>query len=69
MTAVEVRPADDSDVEAIAAIYVNAARAGWAHIFDEPSLKAIEPPVVVSEPNSRPPTRASGCSSQNEKGE
>jgi L-amino acid N-acyltransferase YncA len=45
MTAVEVRPADDSDVEAIAAIYVNAARAGWAHIFDEPSLKAIEPPV------------------------
>jgi hypothetical protein len=56
-------------VEAIAAIYVNAARAGWAHIFDEPSLKAIEPPVVVSEPNSRPPTRASGCSSQNEKGE
>ena len=45
MTAVEVRPADDSDVEAMAAIYVNAARAGWAHIFDEPSLKAIEPPV------------------------
>jgi L-amino acid N-acyltransferase YncA len=45
MTGVEVRPADDSDVEAIAAIYVNAARAGWAHIFDEPSLKAMEPPV------------------------
>src|SRR6266550_1395960 len=45
MTAVEVRPADDSDVEAMAAIYVNAARAGWVHIFDEPSLKAIEPPV------------------------
>jgi GNAT superfamily N-acetyltransferase len=45
MTAVEVRPADDSDVEAMAAIYVKAARAGWAHIFDEPSLKAIEPPV------------------------
>ena len=45
MTAVEVRPADDSDVEAMAAIYVNAARAGWAHIFDEPSLKAIGPPV------------------------
>src|SRR5205814_7532651 len=45
MTAVEVRPADDSDVEAMAAIYVNAARAGWAHIFDEPNLKAIGPPV------------------------
>jgi L-amino acid N-acyltransferase YncA len=45
MTAVEVRPAHDSDVEAMAAIYVDAARAGWAHIFDEPSLKAIEPPA------------------------
>ena len=40
-----MRPADDGDVEAIAAIYVTAARAGWAHIFDEPSLKAMEPPV------------------------
>ena len=29
----------------MAAIYVNAARAGWAHIFDEPSLQAIEPPA------------------------
>jgi GNAT superfamily N-acetyltransferase len=45
MTTVAVRPADDCDVEAMAAIYVDAARAGWAHIFDEPSLKAIEPPV------------------------
>ena len=45
MTSVEVRPADDSDVEAMAAIYVNAARAGWAHIFDEPRLKVIDPPV------------------------
>jgi GNAT superfamily N-acetyltransferase len=45
MTAVEVRPADGSDVEAMAAIYVNAARAGWAHIFDAPSLKTIKPPV------------------------
>ena len=31
MTAVKVRPADDSDVEAMAAIYVNAARTGWAN--------------------------------------
>ena len=40
-----MRPADDGDVEAIAAIYVTAARAGWAHIFDEPSPKAMEPPA------------------------
>jgi hypothetical protein len=45
MIVVRVRAADDSDVEAMAALYVNAARAGWAHIFDEPSLKAIEPPA------------------------
>ena len=45
MTALVVRSADDSDVEAMAAIYVNAARAGWAHIFDEPNLKDIEPPA------------------------
>src|SRR3954468_12338458 len=45
MTAVEVRPAAASDVEAMAAIYVSAARAGWAHIFGAPSLQAIEPPV------------------------
>jgi L-amino acid N-acyltransferase YncA len=59
MTGVEVRPADHSDVEAIAAIYVNAARAGWAHIFDEPSLKAMEPPVdrVRAELASTDPNR------------
>jgi GNAT superfamily N-acetyltransferase len=45
MPVVEVRAADDTDVEAMAAVYVDAARAGWAHIFDESSLKAIEPPV------------------------
>jgi hypothetical protein len=45
MTGIEVRPADESDLEAIAAIYVDAAQAGWAHIFDQPSLKAMEPPV------------------------
>jgi len=45
MTGIEVRPADAGDVEAIAAIYVNAARAGWAHIVDGPSLRAMEPPV------------------------
>jgi GNAT superfamily N-acetyltransferase len=45
MSAIDVRPADDSDVETIAAIYVNAARAGWAHIFDQPSLEALKPPV------------------------
>ena len=45
MSTVVVRPADDRDVEAMAAIYVNAARAGWAHIFDEPSLQVIEAPV------------------------
>lgn len=40
-----IRPADDSDVEMMAAIYVNAARAGWAHIFDERSREALKPPV------------------------
>jgi GNAT superfamily N-acetyltransferase len=45
MSAIGVRPADDGDVETIAAIYVNAARAGWAHIFDEASLDALKPPV------------------------
>src|SRR5437899_1835970 len=45
MTAIEVRPADDNDVETMAAIYVNAARDGWAHIFGEPSLEALKPPV------------------------
>jgi GNAT superfamily N-acetyltransferase len=45
MTAIDVRRAEESDVETIAGIYVNAARMGWAHIFDKPSLKALKPPV------------------------
>jgi L-amino acid N-acyltransferase YncA len=46
MIATEVRPADDSDVEAIAAIYVSAARAGWAHIFDQSTLEDLKPPAA-----------------------
>ena len=48
MAAVGVRRADDSDVEQMAAIYVNAARAGWAHMFEKATglpLAAVEPPV------------------------
>jgi GNAT superfamily N-acetyltransferase len=44
MAVIEVRSADDSDVGAMAAIYVDAAREGWAHIFGESSLEALEPP-------------------------
>ena len=40
-----VRPSDDSDVEAMATIYVSAARAGWAHIFGERNLETVQPPV------------------------
>jgi L-amino acid N-acyltransferase YncA len=42
---IEVRSADDGDVETMAAIYINAAREGWAHIFGESGLEALEPPV------------------------
>jgi L-amino acid N-acyltransferase YncA len=42
---IEVRSAKDNDVEAMAAIYVNAAREGWAHILGASSLEALEPPV------------------------
>ena len=45
MSTIDVRPADERDVQTIAAIYVNASRAGWAHIFDEPSLATLRPPV------------------------
>jgi hypothetical protein len=45
VTTIQVRSADDSDVEAMASIYVNAARGGWAHIFDVRSLEALKPPV------------------------
>jgi GNAT superfamily N-acetyltransferase len=41
---IEVRSADDGDVETMAAIYVNAAREGWAHIFGESGLEALQPP-------------------------
>jgi L-amino acid N-acyltransferase YncA len=45
MAVIEVRSAGDGDVEAMAAIYVDAAREGWAHIFGESALEALEPPV------------------------
>jgi GNAT superfamily N-acetyltransferase len=45
VTAVEVRLAHDGDVETMAAIYVTAARQGWAHIFGERNLETIQPPV------------------------
>jgi L-amino acid N-acyltransferase YncA len=45
MTAVEVRVANDNDVETMAAIYVAAARQGWAHIFGERNLETVQPPV------------------------
>jgi len=45
MTEVEVRPAHESDVEAMAAIYVTAARQGWVHIFGEHRLTTLKPPV------------------------
>jgi L-amino acid N-acyltransferase YncA len=45
VTATEVRPAHDSDVEMMAAIYVAAARQGWAHIYGERNLETIRPPV------------------------
>ncbi len=45
MTAVEVRLARESDVETMAAIYVAAARQGWAHIFGERNLETVQPPV------------------------
>jgi len=45
MAAVEVRLAHDSDVETMAAIYIAAARLGWAHIFGEQDLETVLPPV------------------------
>lgn len=45
MIAVEVRLAQDSDVETMAAIYVAAARQGWVHIFGEQRLMKLKPPV------------------------
>ena len=45
MARIVVRSADDGDVETMAAIYVNAAREGWAHMFGESGLAALEPPV------------------------
>ena len=45
MAMIVVRSADDGDVETMAAIYVNAAGEGWAHMFGESGLAALEPPV------------------------
>jgi L-amino acid N-acyltransferase YncA len=45
MTTVEVRPAHESDVETMAALYVTAARQGWAHIYGERNLETVQPPV------------------------
>jgi hypothetical protein len=44
-TVIDVRPVEDRDIEALAAIYVDAARAGWAHIFGASNLQALEPPA------------------------
>ena len=45
MTTVDVRRAHESDVETLAAIYLTAARRGWAHIFGEANLETVQPPV------------------------
>jgi GNAT superfamily N-acetyltransferase len=45
MAAVEVRLAYESDAETLAAIYVTAARRGWAHIYGEANLETVQPPV------------------------
>jgi GNAT superfamily N-acetyltransferase len=45
MAVIDVRSADDGDVETMAATYVNAARASWAHIVGESSLETLQPPV------------------------
>jgi hypothetical protein len=45
MSPVQVRLAHESDVETMAAIYVAAARKGWAHIFGERNLETVQPPV------------------------
>ncbi len=45
MTAIEVRLAHETDVETMAALYVDAARQGWAHIFGERNLETVQPPV------------------------
>jgi L-amino acid N-acyltransferase YncA len=42
---IDVRSAADSDIEAMAAIYIEAARAGWARILGTSNLEALEPPV------------------------
>lgn len=45
MTAVEVRLAAERDAETIAAIYLTAARRGWAHIYGERNLETVQLPV------------------------
>jgi ribosomal protein S18 acetylase RimI-like enzyme len=42
---VVVRPARSEDAEAMAALYVAAARAGWPHIYGAGNLAELEPPV------------------------
>src|SRR4051794_36078484 len=37
---------EDRDIDALAAIYVDAARAGWAHMLGASNLQALEPPVA-----------------------
>jgi hypothetical protein len=63
--AIEVRAARDSDVEAIAAIYVDAAREGWADFLGESNMDALQPRSLGSERSSVLPTRVSRCSWQN----
>ena len=45
MCAIEVRPAHDYDVEAMAAIYVDSAREGWAHFLGASNMDALQPPL------------------------
>lgn len=46
MKAINVRVAREGDEEAMAAVYVAAARQAWAHIYGEANLDAMEPPVA-----------------------
>ena len=45
MSEVQVRAAGPEDAEAMASVYVAAAREAWGHIFGASNLLALEPPV------------------------
>jgi L-amino acid N-acyltransferase YncA len=40
-----IRPARQDDADAMAAIYVAAARKAWAHIYGEENLATLDPPA------------------------